>query len=819
MKSLVTFLFLFVSFFYALADDVVLSGKIVDEKGEPISFASIYLKNTSKGTSANFKGEFQLKIPKGNYEVVFKAIGYKQAVRSLTLNENQVLNVSLTTELLSLKEVEVNGNQEDPAYAIMRQAIRLRKKHLTEVKEFSCNSYIKGISRLKDAPKKFMGNDVQGNLKTMGLDSGKRGVIYLSESVSKFNFAHPDKIYEEMISSKVSGNNNGFSFNQATDFFLSFYQNIIVINGLSRSGFISPVAENALLSYKYRLVGSFFEGDMEVNKIAVIPRRKSDQVFKGFIYIAENSWRIHSVDLTITNATMAEVIDSLNIRQQNIPVGEDKWMPATQKYSFSGGMFKFKFNGEYVGVFSNYDINPKFNRGFFSNRVMKVNADANKKDSTYWTNARPIPLTQEEGRDYVRKDSIKKLFESPRYLDSIDRKNNKFKPLKALLFGYNYNIAQQKKNIRISSPLMDINYNTIEGWYYNPKIMYRKTFKDTSTIVTRLNMRYGFENQKVTPNASINYQFNQKNLASIGIKGGSEYADFNRNFSAIPALFNTISTLFFEQNILKLYKRDFVSLEGGREIINGVYGSADLDYSNRTPLLNTSFRKVKDVTNQEFTANNPYKMYDNNYAFSENQAFSIGAKFDITFAQSYIDRPDFKLRQGSKYPRLQLTYRKGIPEVFNSDVDYNFFSAKIYDSNKRIGILGTFRYSLGVGKFFDSSKTFYMDYKHFSGSEFALNTQTSDGFLMLSPYQFSTGNYYYEGHAEHNFGGFFLSKFPLLKKLKLEEVVGLNYLKTDLIKNYTEAYVGIQRFGFRVSYVFTNGGIENSSGLRISAGF
>lgn len=818
MKSIVALFCLFVCSFTAFADDVVLAGKIVDKQGEPISFASIYLKNTSKGTSANFKGEFQFKIPKGNYEIIFKAIGYKQETISVKLDENQILNVTLITEMLSLKEVEVNGNQEDPAYAIIRQAIRLRKKHLTEVKEFSCNSYIKGISRLKNAPKKFMGNDVQGNLKTMGLDSGKRGVIYLSESVSKFNFAHPDKVYEEMISSKVSGNNNGFSFNQATDFFLSFYNNIININGLSRSGFISPIAENALLSYKYRLVGSFFENDMEVNKIAVIPRRKSDQVFRGFIYITENSWRIHSVDLTITDATMAEIIDSLNIRQQNIPVGNNKWMPATQKYSYSGGMFKFKFDGEYVGVFSNYDVDPRFPKNFFSNKVMKVNADANKKDSTYWTNARPIPLTTEESRDYVRKDSVKKLFESPHYLDSIDHKNNMFKPLKALLFGYSYNIGQEKKNIRISSPLMDINYNTIEGWFYNPKITYRKTFKDTSTIVTRLNMRYGFENRKFTPNASVNYSFNQKNLASIGIKGGSEYADFNRNFSAIPSIFNTISTLFFEQNILKLYKRDFLEIAGGRELTNGIYASADIDYSNRTPLLNTSFRKVKDIANQEFTANNPYKMYENNYAFAKNQALSIGAKFDITFAQNYIDRPDFKLRQGSKYPKLQLAYRKGIPDFLSSDVNYDFLSAKIYDSNKKIGILGTFRYSLGAGKFFNNSKMFYMDYKHFAGSEFALSTQTNDGFLMLSPYQFSTGNYYYEGHAEHNFGGFFLSKFPLLKKFKFEEVVGVNYLKTDLIKNYSEAYVGIQRFGFRVSYVFTHGGIENTSGIRISAG-
>jgi hypothetical protein len=805
--------------FSAAAQDIVVSGKITDDNGEPVSFASIYLKNTSKGTSANYKGEYQLKIPKGKLSLIFKAIGYKQVLKELDITENTTLNISLTAEILSLKEVTVKANREDPAYAIMRQAIRLRKKYLTEVKAFSCNSYIKGLSRLKDAPKKFMGNDVQGNLKSMGLDSGKRGVIYLSESVSKYNFAHPNHIYEEMISSKVSGNSNGFSFNQATDFFLSFYNNLINIQGLSRSGFISPVAENALLSYRYKLVGSFFEGDVEINKIAVLPRRKSDQVFKGYIYITENTWRIHSVDLTITNDAMVEVIDSLNIRQQYIPVGDDKWMPATQKYSYSGGMFKFKFSGEYVGVFSNYNIDPHFSKNFFSSKLMKVNADANQKDSTYWLNTRPMPLTTEESRDYVRKDSIKILFESPHYLDSIDRKNNKFKPLKALLTGYSYNVAKEKKNFRISSPLFDLNYNTVEGWIYNPKLTYRKTFKDTTSIVARLNMRYGFENQKFTPNAAINYSFGQRHQASIGIKGGSEYADFNRNFAAIPAIFNTISTLLAEENILKLYKRDFVTLEGGRELFNGVYAAADIDFSDRTPLLNTSFRKQSDIADKEFTANDPYNKLGNDYAFPKNQALSIGATFDIVFAQTYIDRPDFKIRQGSKYPKLQVTYRKGIPGLFSSAVDYDFLSAKIHDSNKKLGLLGTFRYSAGAGKFVNAYSKYYMDYKHFAGSQVALNIQGAEGFLMLSPYEFSTGDYYYEGHAEHNFGGFFLSKFPLLKKMKLEEVIGINYLKTDAIKNYSEAYIGLQRFGIRVNYVFTHEGTTNTSGIAISAGF
>ena len=69
--------------------------------------------------------------------------------------------------------------------------------------------------------------------------------------------------------------------------------------------------------------------------------------------------------------------------------------------------------------------------------ILSFEDNANKKDSIYWNMMRPVPLTEEENNDYLRKDSIQTLRKSKPYLDSIDRKNNKFKILK-VLNGYSY---------------------------------------------------------------------------------------------------------------------------------------------------------------------------------------------------------------------------------------------------------------------------------------------------------------------------------------------------------------------------------------------
>lgn len=805
---------------FCFSQQFTLKGVTTDKEKNILPFASVYIQGSSKGTSANSNGEFQLKLDKGKYNLVFRAVGYVQLIKEVDVNGDTELSVAMQAEVYQLKDVVIKAGAEDPAYEIIRNAIKKRKQHLTEVKAFSCDTYIKGVTKLKNAPKKFLGRNIQDDLKNMGLDSGKRGILYLSESVSKFNFQQPGKINEEMISSKVSGNSNGFSFNQATDFLVSFYKNIVDIGELSRVGFVSPIAENAMLFYRYKFIGTFREGGNWINKIQVISRRKYDQVFNGYIYIIDDSWRIHSIDLAITNNSMIEGIDSLRIKQQYIPVKDEKWMLASQRYDYSGGIFSFKFEGTYTGVFSNYDVEPNFPPKFFTNRVLKVNAGSNKKDSAYWAGIRPVLLTPEEKRDYVRKDSIRLVRSSDKYKDSIDRKANKLKPLKVLLTGYTHRNTKEKESWGINSPVLSVNYNTVEGWVYNPELSYRKTLKDSSSLSMKFNPRYGFENKKLSANGSIGYVYNRKRRAYLGISGGTSYTDFNTEYGAIPPLFNTFSTLFAKENILKLFKKDFVKIYSGRELSNGLYLSGNIEYANRTPLLNTSFRTAGDFPDKQFTANNPYPSFENNYAFSANKALTLGLKLNIAFAQSYIERPDFTIRQGSKYPKLELEYRKGIKGAFDSDVDFDYAGIRVFDSNKKLGILGAFKYSAAAGKFLNRDKMYYMDFKHFAGSDIFLYTQFTDGFMMLSPYEYSTGKEFLEAHAEHNFGGLFLSKIPLFKKLKLEEVIGVNYLTSDVIKNYAEAYIGIQRFGLRFNLVKTfNYKNGSSTGFRVSAGF
>src|ERR1700753_1963902 len=97
MKFTCTCLLLFLISLGAFAQ-VTISGKITDEQHQPIPFASVYIKNTTKGTSANSEGGYVLQLSPGSYEVQYKAVGYKQETRKFDITKSQSLDVILKTE-------------------------------------------------------------------------------------------------------------------------------------------------------------------------------------------------------------------------------------------------------------------------------------------------------------------------------------------------------------------------------------------------------------------------------------------------------------------------------------------------------------------------------------------------------------------------------------------------------------------------------------------------------------------------------------------------------------------------------------------------
>src|SRR5690606_678204 len=209
------------------------------------------------------------------------------------------------------------------------------------------------------------------------IDSTRAGIVYLSETISKISYEKPDKFKERILASKVSGNDNGFSFNNALSANLSFYENTIPFN----VPLVSPIASNALNYYKYKLEGVFYEGTKLVNKIAVIPRRANDNVWAGVIYIVEDDWQLYGVELKTTGAAIqVPFVEELVIKQTfKLDNEYDFWVRISQTIDFQFKFMMIKGQGRFIAMYSNYNFNPQFDKKSFSNELLSFEDKANKK--------------------------------------------------------------------------------------------------------------------------------------------------------------------------------------------------------------------------------------------------------------------------------------------------------------------------------------------------------------------------------------------------------------------------------------------------------
>ena len=196
MKNLLFILFSLIAL-KASGQQYMLSGHISDAENHPVSLVSIYISNTTYGTTANESGNYQFKLNPGNYKVVYRLVGHKEVVQNVNITSHDVrLNIKMEDEVFVLKTVVVEGKRvktDTAADAIMERLIAKRDYYLNEVKQYSCAVYLKGVQRLLGAPKAFLGKAVRN---TLDLDSLGRGILYQSESLSDYSFQQPNHIKE-----------------------------------------------------------------------------------------------------------------------------------------------------------------------------------------------------------------------------------------------------------------------------------------------------------------------------------------------------------------------------------------------------------------------------------------------------------------------------------------------------------------------------------------------------------------------------------------------------------------------------------------------
>jgi len=363
----------------------------------------------------------------------------------------------------------------------------------------------------------------------------------------------------------------------------------------------------------------------------------------------------------------------------------------------------------------------------------------------------------------------------------------------------------------------------VEGWGVYLKGSYTKTYEDNRSFSISPMLRYGTSNKLFSANIHTGYLYDPDNAGKFFLDFGSDVRDLN-TLGTRSLYFNTLSTLLSEQNFVKYYRSVFGDFGYQRELLNGILWTANISYADRTQLYNTSFEHIFTNPHFRYTSNNPLAPNapenDQSALFPENRALIFNTSVRITFDQQYITRPTGKTYLPSLYPVVTVDYRKGINSLLGSDVNYDFVSVKVNQDRIPMGLFGHSAFLIKAGGFLNRQTLYFMDYNHFIGNQGTTSDPTYVGsFHFLPFYTFSTEDPFLEVHFQHNFAGAIFDNIPYLRRLKLEEIVGANYLTEKNNPNYSEFYFGIKRLQFGADYgVAYQGNKKYLQGFRIFYG-
>jgi len=408
----------------------IVKGKVTDaETQEGLAFVSVAAPGFAAGTRTDENGFYLLRTEQKIIKIQFNYLGYKTQVLPVKTGEDQTLDVSLEPSDQQLEEVTIKAKKykrkDNPVVDLIELVIAHRdQNHIADLASYQDEQY----------EKIFLGlSNLNKNLKTSRLlrpihfvfeniDTSKLGglpvtPIFLQENVMDYYSQSSPKRWKKYIKASKSVRFGEMIDDDGMDKGLQYlYKEVDIYDNyvdMLSDQFMSPIANGAPLFYRYYAADTIEEAGKKIVRLEFYPKNKMDMLLQGDLYVAlDSSYAITRVNFSVNPNINLNWVKELVVEQdfQLLPSG--KWVMSTEDYRMHFGV-----NKRGVGMVAQRFVthrNPRINpvlpdsvmRGKDSETVTLPNAMV--MDNDYWETARPTPLNTAEAATYVNMDSLRK---------------------------------------------------------------------------------------------------------------------------------------------------------------------------------------------------------------------------------------------------------------------------------------------------------------------------------------------------------------------------------------------------------------------------
>ncbi len=826
----ISFLLLFLIGSLSMASGQQVRGVLTDIDNDPVPYAKVYVENSTYGVVTNVKGEYFLELEKGSYNLVFSSLSYKtKSVKVVVNGTAQVIDVVLEPDDIEMETVTLTAGRKDPAYAIMEKVIKNKKEYIQQFTSYRCETYLKAslevdtlVKKKKNAlpdsltakkekktkpnrlaEKKERKKDKDSTATERSEDGPKIGNkaaerprlnFIESQSTTYFEYANRYKsvvhAYRDFSQKKSGGSsisigdggmdvsnyetetNNPYLFYlDVSDADFNFYKNLISIPKLADKPFVSPLSSTSWrLTYKYHLEESFYEDGHVIHKINITPRNSQGPFFYGDIFIEDESFAIKSVNLQILPTTL-NYFNYFQVLHNYERTGDGRWSLAREDYYYNVKDGKIRYYGNTIALHTEYQLDVEHPRNFFRNELRRVEQQAFEHDSLYWEEQRPITLKKAE-IDFIKvQDSIDRYHHSAEYLRQQDSTYNRLKIWDFLLTGVGFKDRRHGMQYFFNPIIAQIRPLGVGGYRHALGGNISKTWTKYTRLGLSGELDYGVKNKDLKGYAKLRYTYNPKHFARAYIKYGNRYTMINFNQS--------IATVFSRSNYIQ---KRYYGIGHEFEVVNGLYLDVEGEFADRQAIQDI---ELEQWSQDLFGSTNAPRVFD---PYRE-ALLTMRVKF--VPGQKYQTEPYRKVIVGSIWPVFELTYKKSIPGIWKSEMNFDFVQLHVTDE-MRLGTMGLSRWSAYAGSFLQKNNVQFTDYKFFRGGDTYFFSNPLATFQNLDT-TLSTTRPYVQVNYLHDFAGSLINKIPLLKRTPLQITGGAGALYIEEIDFFhAEIYGGLQ---------------------------
>jgi hypothetical protein len=776
----------------------VLKGYISNPSGEEMPMVSIYVKNTTYGTTSNLKGNYFLELEEGNHTIVFSFSGFAKQEKEVVITKGTIVLDIVLQEAL-LETVNVVANKKDRAKEIIKAARDKRRFYNKQVENFTCSVFLKTSIDKKTPIDTHLDSAIISEVPAAANmnDFYQKINLNLIESISELTHERSNKYKEHFLGYKDYSESSksmdvstsiGISYGeedfapiqreavnpfilyndvQSTD--LNFYDNLISFPAVSQQPIPSPIGDNGT-PYRFDLDGSFYENGKLIYKISVEPFFKTDPTFSGIVFIEDSTWKLVSVDLKVNPASM-HFCEEFSIIQNYTEVEENVMVPTRLELNYTIKDGKDYIIGNTKVNRSKYLVNTPDFETKWTSEVKTFDVYALDRDSTYWKENRAFELTEKESSFIHVCDSLTEYFDSPEFYAKQDSVFNDFS-WKSIFAGVGRRNTYRGMEWRVGGILEQINPLGIGGYRHKLPGYINKEWDNGFKLENEGFVDYGFNNKDFKGKLSMGFTYVPKKFVRTKILIADYYDQIN-NFASLTQVFSG-------SNYIR--KKEY-GLSHRMEIFNGFYGEIGFNYSDQIPIDNLELSKWRAETFGDL--NTPVDF--DRYVKSE---ITVDLKYRIK--QKYMYKDNRKLIIEAKHPELNLKYRKGVPGLFNSEVNYDYIEVS---ANHEIQLkrLGSSYWKATAGTYLNKGNLRVLEHKYFRGSDPFFFMDPVKSFQLLGP-TLSTPNNFLQANYMHHFEGSIMNKIPLINRLKLQLAGGggILLIEDDSFR-HVEVFAGIER--------------------------